>query len=110
MKGRAWGEDAQTLGMLHNIDQNVGKLMTKLDALGIAKDTLVVYMNDNGGTAGVKTFNAGMRASKGSPWIGGVRAISFWRWPGTLKPDDWHRADRALRLLQDRFCTWRGAS
>jgi arylsulfatase A-like enzyme len=88
-EGKGLGADAENFfGMLHNIDQNVGKLMSKLDALGIAKDTLVVYMNDNGGTAGVKIFNAGMRASKGTPWIGGVRAISFWRWPGTLTPGD----------------------
>lgn len=86
-EGRGLGADAENFfGMIHNIDQNVGKLMAKLDALGIAKDTIVIYMNDNGGTAGVKTFNAGMHGSKGSPWIGGVRGISFWRWPGTLKP------------------------
>jgi arylsulfatase len=29
-----------------------------------------------------------MRGSKGSPWVGGTRAASFWRWPGTLKPAD----------------------
>jgi arylsulfatase len=72
--------------MVHNIDQNVGRLLAKLDEWGIAKNTLLVFMNDNGGTAGVKTFNAGMHGAKGSPWIGGVRAISFWRWPGTLVP------------------------
>jgi arylsulfatase len=43
-------------------------------------------MNDNGGTAGVQVFNAGMHGSKGTPWMGGTRASSFWRWPGTLNP------------------------
>ena len=75
-------------GMIHNIDQNVGKLLARLDEWKIANDTLVVFMNDNGGTAGVKVFNAGMRGSKGSAWEGGTRASSFWRWPGTLKPAD----------------------
>lgn len=79
---------ANFFGMLHNIDENVGRLLGKLEDWGIAKDTLVVFMNDNGGTAGVPVYNAGMRGSKGSPWIGGVRAISFWRWPGTLQPGD----------------------
>ena len=37
------------------------------------------------GTAGVKLFNAGMRGQKNTPWLGGTRAASFWRWPGTLK-------------------------
>lgn len=88
-EGKGLDADAENFfGMLHNIDQNVGALMAKLETLGIAKDTLVIYMNDNGGTAGVKTFNADMHGAKGSPWIGGVRGISFWRWPGTLKPAD----------------------
>src|SRR5438094_4414927 len=38
-------------------------------------------MNDNGGTAGVS-------GGKNTPWLGGTRAASFWRWPGTLKPGD----------------------
>jgi arylsulfatase len=45
-------------------------------------------MNDNGGTGGVRVYNAGMRGSKGTPFLGGTRAASFWRWPGTLKPAD----------------------
>ncbi len=88
-EGKGLGEDTENFfGMLHNIDQNVGKLMAKLSEWGIDKNTLVVYMNDNGGTAGTKVYNANMRGIKGSPWIGGVRAISFWRWPGTLEPGD----------------------
>jgi len=75
-------------GMIHNIDQNIGRLLAKLDEWGIAKDTLVVFMNDNGGTAGVRVFNADMRGAKGSAWLGGTRASSFWRWPGTLQPAD----------------------
>ncbi|MEY3530244.1 MAG: hypothetical protein RLZ70_1312, partial [Verrucomicrobiota bacterium] len=83
------GKDTENFfGMLHNIDQNVGKILAKLEALGIAKDTLVVFMNDNGGTAGTKVFNAGMRAQKGSPFMGGIRAISFWRLPGRFQPAD----------------------
>jgi arylsulfatase A-like enzyme len=86
-EGKNLGADTENFfGMIHNIDENVGKVLAKLDEWGIAKDTLVVFMNDNGGTAGVKVFNAGMRGSKGSAWVGGTRASSFWRWPGTLKP------------------------
>ncbi len=81
-------DTANFFGMIHNIDQNIGKLMAKLDEWGIAKDTLVIAMNDNGGTAGVKVFNAGMHGAKGTPWMGGTRAFSFWRWPGTLQPAD----------------------
>ncbi|MFM8550495.1 MAG: arylsulfatase [Verrucomicrobiota bacterium] len=88
-EGKGLGKDTENFfGMLHNIDQNVGKILTKLEALGVAKDTLVVFMNDNGGTAGVKVFNAGMRAAKGTPYMGGIRAISFWRLPGRFQPMD----------------------
>ena len=55
---------------------------------GLERDTLVVFMNDNGGTSGIGVFNAGMRGEKVTPWLGGTRAASFWRWPGTFKPAD----------------------
>jgi arylsulfatase len=80
--------EASFFGMIHNIDENAGRLLAKLDEWGIAGETLVIFMNDNGGTAGTKVFNAGMNGSKGTPWLGGTRASSFWRWPGTLKPAD----------------------
>ncbi len=88
-EGKGLGKDTENFfGMLHNIDQNVGQLMAKVESLGIAKDTLVIFMNDNGGTAGTKVFNAGMRASKGTAFMGGIRAMSFWRLPGQFNPAD----------------------
>lgn len=77
---------AKFFGMVANIDDNVGRLLDKLKAWGIENDTLVVFMNDNGGTAGVQIFNAGMRGQKGTPWLGGTRAASFWSWPGKFTP------------------------
>ncbi len=79
---------AKFFGMLANADDNIGRLLAKLKEWGIEKDTLVIFMNDNGGTAGCKVFNAGMRGQKVTPWLGGTRASSFWRWPETLKPAD----------------------
>ena len=67
--------------MIENIDDNMGKLMAFLDESGIAKDTLLIFMTDNGGTAGVKVFNAGMKRSKVTPYMGGTRVPAFWRWP-----------------------------
>jgi arylsulfatase A-like enzyme len=81
-------QTANFFGMLHNIDQNVGRLLARLDEWGLARDTLVVFMNDNGGTAGTAVYNAGMRARKGTPWLGGTRASSFWRWPARWQPAD----------------------
>ena len=79
---------AKFFGMLANADDNIGRLLAKIKEWGIDKDTLVVFMNDNGGTAGCAVFNAGMRGQKCTPFLGGTRASSFWRWPGTLKPGD----------------------
>src|SRR3954471_23287311 len=45
---------AKFFGMIANIDDNVGRLLEKLKEWGIERDTLVVFMNDNGGTGGVK--------------------------------------------------------
>ena len=84
--GKVAPKVAKFFGMLANLDDNVGRLLSRLAAWGIERDTLVVFMNDNGGTAGCKLFNAGMRGTKGTAWLGGTRASSFWRWPGTLKP------------------------
>lgn len=86
--GRIDAQTAKFFGMIANIDDNVGRLLDALTRWGIERDTLVVFMNDNGGTKGVKVFNAGMRGAKVTPWLGGTRAASFWRLPGTLKPAD----------------------
>ena len=92
---------AHFYGMIHNIDENIGKVLAKLKEWGIEKDTLVIFMNDNGTAAGETVFNAGMRGKKGSPWLGGTRASSFWRWPGTLTPGE----TKALTAHIDFFPT-----
>jgi arylsulfatase len=85
-EGQELGKNVMAFfGMITNIDDNVGRLLAKLAEWGIEKNTLVIFMNDNGGTAGVGVFNAGMRGGKNTPYNGGTRAASFWRWPGTLK-------------------------
>ena len=79
-------ETAKFFGMIANIDDNVGRLLAKLSEWGLERDTLVIFLNDNGGTEGVKVYNAGMRGQKGTAFNGGTRAACFWRWPGTLAP------------------------
>ena len=80
--GKVPADVAKYYGMLENIDDNFGRLLEKLDEWGIAKNTLVIYLGtDNGGTAGVKVFNAGMHGGKGTPYQGGTHAPAFFRWP-----------------------------
>lgn len=73
-------------GMISNVDENLGRLLTKLEELGIAEDTLLIAMGDNGGTFGIDTWNAGMRGAKAKAYYGAVRSFSFWRWPGRFEP------------------------
>jgi len=68
-------------GMCENIDDNVGRLLAHLDKLRLADNTIVLFLTDNGGTAGVKSYNAGMRGGKVSVHEGGSRVPLFMRWP-----------------------------
>ena len=77
---------AAYFGMIANIDRNVGRLMTFLKDENLDENTVVVFMNDNGVTAGLDHYNAGMRGCKCTIWEGGSRAMSFWRWPKRWQP------------------------
>ena len=67
--------------MCENLDDNVGRLLAHLESLKLAEDTIVLFLTDNGGTAGVETYNAGMRGGKTSVHEGGTRVPLFVRWP-----------------------------
>ena len=86
--GKVPEKTAKFFGMIANIDDNLGRLLKRLEEWGIERDSLLVFMNDNGTAGGADVFNAGMRGQKGTPWAGGTRAASFWRWPGRFKPAD----------------------
>jgi arylsulfatase A-like enzyme len=72
---------AKFYGMITNIDENFGRLMAHLKSANLEKDTLVMFLTDNGTATGAKVFNAGMRGAKGTAYQGGTRVPSFWRWP-----------------------------
>jgi arylsulfatase len=76
---------AKFYGMIENIDENFGRLTAALERWRIDRDTLVIFMTDNGGTIGVPIFNAGMRGSKVTPYEGGTRVPAFWRWPAAIE-------------------------
>jgi arylsulfatase len=79
------GKDAAAYyAMISNIDENVGRLLTRLREWRMETNTLVIFMTDNGHAVG-SVFNAGMRGAKATPYQGGTRVPSFWRWPGTLQ-------------------------
>jgi arylsulfatase A-like enzyme len=81
------GTHAAFYGMITCIDDNLGRLMAYLDDQGLASNTIVIFMTDNGSTAAPRTgtgegaYNAGMRGYKGSNYDGGHRVPCFIRWP-----------------------------
>ena len=84
--GKVDEEEAEYLGMVANLDYNLGRLMKHLRDRGQEENTIVIFMNDNGQTHGLDVYNAGMRGSKCTIWQGGSRAIAFWKWPTQWKP------------------------
>lgn len=78
--------DVAYYSMITNIDQNIGKLLAKLEEWKIANDTLVIFLSDNGGTH-TRLYSAGFRGGKGTMYTGGTHAPSFWRWPQKLAAD-----------------------
>ncbi len=100
---------AAKFGMITNIDDNVGLLRAKLAEWGIADDTLLIFMTDNGAapipnpTLDGKPYthhNAGMKGMKGSVNEGGTRVPCFLCWPGHFdKPQTIDRLTRHTDLL-----------
>ena len=70
------------LAMCENIDVNVGRVLSKIENLGIKENTIVLYFSDNGPNS--YRFNGGMKGRKGSTDEGGVRSPGFISWPGKL--------------------------
>jgi len=70
---------------LESIDEGVGMIMDKLDELGLANNTVLIFTGDNGGEDRV-TSNAPLRAGKSTLYEGGIREPLLVRRPGVVKP------------------------
>jgi arylsulfatase/arylsulfatase A len=81
---------ARIFAMITNVDENVGRLFERLDALDLTKDTIVMFMVDNGPNG--NRYVAGMKGWKGHVHEGGVRSPFFVHWPGRLPAG--HSSDR----------------
>ena len=74
-------------GMIAHIDDRFGQLDRFLKTTGLADNTLVIFLTDNGGTAGWQFFNAGLRGHKTEYYEGGHRVPCWIRWPaGKIGP------------------------
>jgi arylsulfatase A-like enzyme len=84
-------QNVEYAAMVAILDQNVGRVLGKIEDLGIADHTVVFLFSDNGGYIGeyngeFVTNNYPVRSGKGSLYEGGIREPLIIRWPGVTLP------------------------
>jgi arylsulfatase A-like enzyme len=83
-EGKPGVSSPEFYGMVTNIDDNMARLMKTLDDEGIAENTILVFMTDNGTAGGLaegRGYDGGMRGKKNSEYEGGHRVPFMIRWP-----------------------------
>jgi arylsulfatase A-like enzyme len=113
--------EAKTPGQLHrdparaaiayDLDTGVGRLLAAISAMGLDKNTFVIYMSDNGGGGGGggkgKGSTQGLRGGKGGLWEGGIRVPFIVRGPG-VAPGSWCHQPVVGYDFFPTFCRWAG--
>ncbi len=71
--------------MVQHMDARIGSVLSQLDAMGAADNTIVIFTSDNGADSNGR--NSPLRGSKSTVWEGGIRVPCLIRWPSQLKSD-----------------------
>ena len=74
---------ADYAGMIQSLDENVGKIIDKIDALNLSENTLIIFTSDNGGIRAISDQYP-LRAGKGSYYEGGIRVPLIFSWKGKI--------------------------
>jgi arylsulfatase A-like enzyme len=76
-------KNAKYAAMVASVDEALGRILSTLDDLDIADNTLVIFTSDNGGVVS-RSHNEPLRSGKGWPYEGGLRVPLVVRWPGRI--------------------------
>ena len=71
-------------GMIQSLDENIGKILDKIEKLNLSKNTLIIFTSDNGGIRAISNQYP-LRAGKGSYYEGGIKVPMIFSWPEKIK-------------------------
>lgn len=89
-KQRMVQDNAVYAAMVENMDENIGRILSKIEELGLSDNTIIVFTSDNGGLStaeGSPTNNGVLKAGKGWLYEGGIRVPFILKWTGNIKPN-----------------------
>ena len=73
-------------GMIQSLDENIGKILDKIDTLNLSENTLIIFTSDNGGIRAISNQYP-LRAGKGSYYEGGIKVPMIFSWKGKIEAE-----------------------
>ena len=93
---------AKLMALIEHMDHGIGQVLTALRETGQDRNTLVIFVSDNGGQVNVGARNGDVRDGKGTMYEGGIKVPAAARWPGHIEPGS---RSNLLALTMDIFPT-----
>ncbi len=93
---------AKNVALVEHMDDAIGRVLAALESSGLAKNTMIVYSSDNGGSLPHGASNGKLRGGKEDMYEGGIKVPTCVVWPGVIKPGT---EDKNISLTMDIFPT-----
>ena len=93
---------AKLMALIEHMDHGIGQVLTALRETGQDRNTLVIFVSDNGGQVNVGARNGDVRDGKGTMYEGGIKVPAAARWPGHIEPGS---RSNLIALTMDIFPT-----